>query len=413
MAVPSKKLFLLDAFALIYRSHFAFSKNPRINSKGLNTGAILGFTNTLLDIIHKEKPTHIGVAFDSKEPTFRHIEYVEYKAQRQKQPEDITLALPYIFQICEAFQIPMLALAGYEADDIVGTIAKKAAKSDFEVFMMSSDKDYAQLVEEHIFLYKPAFLGNAVDILGVKEVLEKWKIKRVDQVIDFLGLQGDAVDNIPGIPGIGEKTAISLLEKFDSMENLIANADQLSGKQRDNIKNFAQQGLLSKRLATIETNVPIDFEEEILEYKGFDEQKLRNLFEELEFRTLKKRVFGDDPTSSNAEKNVKKITSTNSVATPQTDMFGNSGENQQTAIPQSSISPSKKTIQNIIYDYHLVDNQELRKKLIEQLNLQNEFCFDTETTRIGGNFFLFSQSGSLLCSHSCVQIGSPENCARI
>ncbi|MFT7204355.1 MAG: DNA polymerase-1, partial [Algoriphagus sp.] len=253
------KLFLLDAMALIYRAHFAFSKNPRINSKGLNTGVMLGFTNTLLEVLEKEKPTHIGVAFDTKAPTFRHIQYEPYKANRQAQPEDISIAIPWVKEIVKAFNIPILELDGFEADDVIGTLAKKAEKEDFTVYMMTPDKDFGQLVDDHIFLYKPAFMGNGVDVMGPKEICEKWDIERVDQVRDMLGLMGDAVDNIPGIPGIGQKTAVKLLKEYGSVEELIKNSADLKGKQKENVENFAQQGILSKELATIKLDVPIDF----------------------------------------------------------------------------------------------------------------------------------------------------------
>ncbi|SFF54516.1 DNA polymerase I [Thermoflexibacter ruber] len=395
-----KKLFLLDAFALIYRAHFAFSKNPRINSKGMNTGAVLGFTNTLLDIINNEKPTHIGVAFDTSAPTFRHVTFDAYKAQRQEQPEDITIAVPYIKRLCTAFQIPILELDGYEADDIIGTIAKKAEKGHYEVYMMTPDKDYAQLVDEHIFLYKPAYLGNEVDKLGVKEVLAKWEIQNVNQVTDILGLQGDAVDNIPGIPGIGAKTAVKLIAEFGSVENLVANADKLKGKQKENVEQFGQQGILSKQLATIDTNVPIEFDEETLRYKGFNPELLKSLFDELEFRTLSRKLFGDSDANSFASDNIRKDETTKSAKaqknTPQTSLFGsensfasdNTHKNEEfETLTDSEVKSTnneqpttKQNIDTVLHDYHLIDTPELRKSLIHFLSLQDEFCFDTETT---------------------------------
>ena len=278
MSQPTKKLFLLDAMALIYRAHFAFSKNPRINSKGENTGAALGFTNALFEVITKEQPTHIAVAFDTSVPTFRHERYEPYKANREAQPEDIRTAVPIIKDIVRAFNVPVLELDGYEADDIIGTIAKQAARKGFTTYMMTPDKDFGQLVEDCIFLYKPAFMGNSVDILGEKEVCEKFDIERVDQVRDVLGLQGDAVDNIPGIPGIGAKTASKLLREFGSVESIIANADQLKGKQREKVIEFSAQGILSKELATICTTVPIAFDEEALRYGPPNDAALRPLF---------------------------------------------------------------------------------------------------------------------------------------
>ncbi len=350
-----KKLFLLDAMALIYRAHFAFSKNPRINSKGVNTGAALGFTNALLEVLSKEKPTHIGVAFDTSAPTFRHEQFEAYKANRQEQPEDIRVAIPVVKEIVRAFNIPVLQLDGYEADDIIGTFAKKAALAGFTVYMMTPDKDYAQLVEDCVFLYKPAFMGNGVEVLGISEVLSKFEIERVDQVRDILGLQGDSVDNIPGIPGIGAKTAVKLIKEFGSVESLIANAGQLKGKQKEKVLEFSEQGLLSKELATIHTSVPIVFDEKALRYEGPDKAKLTQIFQDLEFRTLMRRVVSDN------------------VATPQMGLFEEPAETE-------AILPDRfENIASIAHDYQLVDTPEKRKKLIALLERQTAFCFDTET----------------------------------
>ncbi|MEN7546490.1 DNA polymerase I [Rapidithrix thailandica] len=369
--MPDKKLFLLDAMALIYRAHFAFSKNPRINSKGLNTGAPLGFTNSLIEIIKKEKPTHIGVAFDTKAPTFRHIEYKEYKAQRQEQPEDITTAIPIIKDIVKGFQIPVLEKDGFEADDIIGTLAKRASKEGFEVYMMTPDKDYGQLVEEHIYLYKPAFMGNGVEILGVEEVLAKWKVERIEQVIDCLGLQGDSVDNIPGIPGIGPKTATKLLAEYGTVENLVANTDKLKGKQKERVIEFGEQGILSKKLATIDINVPVDFDEEALKYSGFNEPELKNIFEDLEFRTLSKRLFGES-TPATAKQRTK-------TQGQQTSLFDTAPVAEES---EEEVQAEKKTLENTKHSYHLIDTKDKVDSLIHFLSLQEEFCFDTETTSI-------------------------------
>ncbi|GAB4022534.1 DNA polymerase I [Spirosoma koreense] len=292
MAQPQKKLFLLDALALVYRAHFAFSKAPRISSRGINTSAVFGFMNAMIEVLTKEKPTHIGVAFDSAKKTFRHEQFPMYKATRQSQPEDISVAVPYIKKIVEAMHIPILILEGYEADDIIGTIAKKAALADFEVYMMTPDKDYGQLVEEHIHIYKPAFMGKPAEKQGVKDVLERWQIERIDQVTDMLGLMGDSVDNIPGIPGVGEKTAQKLIADFGSVENLIARADELKGKLKENVVNFAQQGLLSKQLATIHLDVPVPFDENLLRHTEYDKPRLAALLDELEFRQMKTRLLG-------------------------------------------------------------------------------------------------------------------------
>jgi len=373
-----KKLFLLDAMALIYRAHFAFSKNPRINSKGLNTGIMLGFTNTLLEVLEKEKPTHIAVAFDTKAPTFRHIQFEAYKANRQEQPEDIEVGIPWVKQIVNAFNIPLLELDGFEADDIIGTIAKKAERTSFEVFMMTPDKDYGQLVEDHIFLYKPAFMGNAVDVMGPKEVCAKWDIENVDQVRDILGLMGDAVDNIPGIPGIGEKTAVKLLKEYGSIEELLKNTDQLKGKQRENVENFAQQGLLSKELATINIEVPVEFNEVDLRYDGPNEEKLKALFAELEFRTLTQRVFGE------------KIKKPQMKVSEQLGLFTGTEDTkvEEEEVMEESPLPAIQLHDSILtsaHDYHKVDGEKAIKELISYLELQDEFCFDTETTALNPN----------------------------
>lgn len=371
------KLFLLDAMALIYRAHFAFSKNPRINSKGLNTGVMLGFTNTLLEVLEKEKPSHIAVAFDTKAPTFRHVQYEPYKANRLEQPEDITVSIPWVKEIVKAFKIPVLEMDGFEADDIIGTLAKKAERDHFTVYMMTPDKDYGQIVDDHIFLYKPAFMGNGVDVLGPKQVCEKWDIEHVDQVRDILGLMGDAVDNIPGIPGIGEKTAVKLLKEFGTVEGLIANVDKLKGKQRENVENFAQQGLLSKELATIKIDVPVEFDEVDLRYEGFDEEKLRAIFTELEFRTLASRIFKDSSGKKAA------------IAAPaQMDLFGAVASapavSEEEENPEEEITLSTPiildTIHSNVHNYHKIKGKDAVKELVEYLLLQKEICFDTETT---------------------------------
>ncbi len=372
MTNTEKKLFLLDAMALIYRAHFAFSKNPRINSKGLNTGAVLGFTNTLLEVLNKEKPTHIAVAFDTSAPTFRHEIFPEYKAQREESPEDIRTAIPIVKEEVKAFNIPVVELDGYEADDIIGTLAKKAAAKGFKVYMMTPDKDFAQLVEDNIILYKPAFMGNAVDVLGVPEVLKKFDIEKVDQVRDFLGLQGDASDNIPGIPGIGPKTAVKLLKQYGTLESLLEHADELKGKQKENVIKYRDQALLSKKLATIITDVPVEFDEEQFAYKGFDEAKLKALFDKLEFRNLGKRVFGvgDKTTPSPEDKQLSLFEAT-------------SVSEQEASTESEEEEPQvKKDIFGTIHDYHLMDTSELIRELAEYLTQQEEFCFDTETTNL-------------------------------
>jgi DNA polymerase-1 len=289
----TKKLFLLDAMALIYRAHFAFTKTPRINSKGINTSVPFGFTNTLLEVLQKQKPTHIGVAFDTSAPTFRDEIFEAYKATRQETPEDIRYGLPKVKEILKGFNIPILEVDGYEADDIIGTLARQAEQHGFEVFMMTPDKDFGQLVTDKIKLYKPAYMGNAVDILGPKEVCEKWNISNVSQVTDMLGLQGDTSDNIPGVPGIGPKTAAALIQQYGSIENILAHVDELKGKQKELLQQYGEQALLSKKLATIVTDAPIRFNPDDLKYTGPDEKVLRPIFQELEFRSIPGRLFGD------------------------------------------------------------------------------------------------------------------------
>jgi DNA polymerase I len=392
-----KKLFLLDAMALIYRAHFAFQKTPRISSTGMNTSAVFGFANTLLEVLSKEKPTHIGVAFDTSEPTFRHIQFEAYKAQREKQPEDISIAIPYIKRLCEAMNIPILVMPGYEADDIIGTIAKRAARGheDMEIFMMTPDKDYGQLVEERIFMYKPAYMGKGVEVMGITQICERWGIDDVMKVIDILGLMGDASDNIPGIPGIGEKTAQKLIEEYGSVENLIANVDKLKGKQQENVRNFAAQGILSKELATIMLEVPVDFHEESLRLSEVNKELLSPLLDELEFRTLRRRLLGEDVSEAGSRQsavgNQPKAESRKPTAnTGQMDMFASLAPEKQldifsannegdTQYPEQS---AKNTIHTTVHQYHLINTPELRQSLIHFLSLQDSICFDTETTSV-------------------------------
>ena len=288
-----KKLFLLDAFALIYRAYFAFAKNPRINSKGLDTSAVFGFVNTLNEVIKKEKPSHIAVVFDRKKPTQRHIDYPEYKAHREAMPDGLRDALPYIDTLLEAFNIPKLYVDGFEADDVIGTLAKKAEKEGFQTYMMTSDKDFAQLVSENIFMYRPGNKWQPTTIWGIPEVLEKFDIQRVDQVIDFLGMMGDSADNIPGIPGIGKKTAQKFLKQYDSMEGLFENSHKLKGKMKENVEASEEIGLLCKKLATIIIDVPIEFVAEAMRMEMRSEEKITSLFEELEFKTILPRILAD------------------------------------------------------------------------------------------------------------------------
>jgi DNA polymerase I len=376
-----KKLFLLDGMALVYRAHFAMSKAPRFTSGGVNTSAVMGFTNTLLEVLRKEKPTHMAVVFDTEAPTERHTDFEAYKAHRQAMPEDLAAALPYIFKIILGFKIPLITSDGFEADDIIGTLAKKAEAKGYQVYCMTPDKDFAQLVSDNIFIYKPARMGNEMEIMGVKEVLAKWEIENPLQVIDILGLWGDAVDGIPGIPGVGEKTAKQLIKTYGSVENIIANAHELKGKLQENVINFADQGLLSKKLATIILDAPVELDEAGLEMCDPSRDLLEPLFAELEFRTLGRRVFGEGFS----------ITETKAVSI-QTDLFGAPVDEGRThmVVDEIDISDVEPTvaltnISNTEHTYHLADTPEKRAELIAILNLQKSFCFDTETTGTDAN----------------------------
>ncbi|MDG0972669.1 MAG: DNA polymerase I [Crocinitomicaceae bacterium] len=366
--IHDKKLFLLDAFALIYRAYFAFAKNPRINSRGENTSAAFGFTNALIDVLNKEKPTHIAVVFDAPGgATNRMEDFAAYKANRQEMPEDIRNMIDPIKEIIAAFNIPILLKEGFEADDVIGTLAKVAEKEGFSTYMMTPDKDFGQLVSDNIFMYKPGRGGNPPEVLGVKEVCEKFEVDDPLKVIDILGLWGDSVDNIPGIPGIGEKTSKLLIQKYGSVENLIAHAEELKGKQKENVINFAEQGLMSKMLATIITDVDVPFDTEDLKLIPPDADKIREVFTKLEFRNLAKRVIGEEIV-------ITSTTVNNDSA--QLDLFGTQSLTEEQAPAQTS---ELKTIATEKPNYHLVNTPEERKKLLEILMNKSSVCFDTET----------------------------------
>ncbi|MBN1339587.1 MAG: DNA polymerase I [Bacteroidales bacterium] len=365
-----KKLFLLDGMALIYRAYFAFSRNPRISSKGLNTSAILGFANTLYEVLKNENPSHIAVAFDTSVPTFRHESFEKYKANREDMPEDLSASIPYIFRLIEGFNIPVLTLPGYEADDIIGTLAKKAEKMGFEVYMMTPDKDFGQLVSDHIFIYRPAKAGEKAEILGPAEICEKYSIEKPEQLIDILGLWGDASDNIPGIPGIGEKRAKELIAGFGSIENMISNMDQLKGRIRENVEKFAAQGLQSKDLATIRIDSPIELEVEKLKTEAPDPERLRPLLDELEFRTFARRLFGDLKGEEGAGQS--------GAAPLQHELFSSGEDTAPPANGKMTFDPDK-------VNYFLTGTPEKRKELIKKLQSCEEFCFDTETTGLDPN----------------------------
>lgn len=386
-----KKLFLLDGHALIYRAHFAFITRPLINSKGWNVSAIQGFMRTMWDMMQTENPTHIAIVFDPKGGTFRHKEYEPYKANREAQPEDISLAIPWVEKIVRAMRIPVLCVPNYEADDVIGTLAKQAEKKGYDVFMVTPDKDFGQLVDEHIFLYKPARMGNDVEIWGIKEVCERWGIKRVDQVIDMLGLMGDSVDNIPGLPGIGEKTATKLLEEFDNIENLLANADKLKGKQQEIVKTHGEKATLSKWLATIDINAPIEFDDRDFEIEPFDREALLEIFKELEFRTLAEAILkhplSGPPTPPPVPvKGGKAAAAPSSGSGTQGNLFGDDPAAQPVGgIHEAGGTAHRiadKNIQNTEHTYYLVETAEKRAELIQLLSAQPSVCYDSETTAL-------------------------------
>ncbi len=395
-----KKLFLLDGHALIYRAHYAFMTRPLINSKGWNVSAIQGFMRTLWDMMQKEKPTHIAVIFDPPGGTFRHTEFEAYKANRDAQPEDITLAIPWVEKIVKAMNIPVLIVPNYEADDVIGTLAKQAEKTGYDVYMVTPDKDFGQLVNDHIFLYKPGRQGNDVEIWGAKEVCERWGIQRVEQVIDMLALMGDAVDNIPGLPGIGEKTAAKLLQEFDNVENLLANADKLKGKQQEIVKNHPEKATLSKWLATIEINAPVQFDDRFFEIEPFNREELIEIFKELEFKTLANDILKHPLAGNTATTTANPAPKTEggkpkSPAKPGAGMQGNLfGDDQPEFAGQPETSPlsaggdsvgfrrAAKDISNVPHTYHAAETPEQRAELVNLLLSRPDVSYDSETTSI-------------------------------
>jgi len=375
-----KKLFLLDAMALIYRAYYALIRSPIITTKGKNTNAQFGFTNTLYDLLSKEKPTHLAVAFDTWAPTERHTDFEAYKANRQEVPEDLLASIPDIKKIIEGFNLPVVECDGYEADDIIGGLAQQAEREGYEVFMVTPDKDFGQLVTEKIKIYKPGYQGGKNEILGIKEVCEKWGIKNVNQVIDILALMGDAVDNIPGIAGIGEKTAAKLLAQYETVENVIADADNIKGALGEKIRTGKENAILSKKLATIITDVPCKFHEEDFRVKAYNTEVLKDLFAELEFKTLGKRILGDEYNVFVVEKQVV-----------QTDLFGNAMEipipkpEEEKIIKEDKGLAADKNINNTPHNYYLVEGDDAINNLVKKLSTQKEISFDTETNHIDAN----------------------------
>jgi DNA polymerase-1 len=380
-----KRLFLLDAYALIFRGYYAFIKNPRINSKGMDTSAIMGFMNALMDVIKRDKPDHLAVAFDKGGSTYRYEMYQEYKAHRDETPEAIKIAVPYIQELLKAMHIPIIEVPGFEADDLIGTIAKQAEKENYQVFMVTPDKDFAQLVSENIFMYKPARMGNGIEIWGIPEVLARFEIERPEQVIDYLGMMGDAADNIPGLPGVGEKTAKKFLAEYGSMENLLANTHQLKGAIKDKIEANAELGILSKKLATILLDCPVTFNEADYELSTPDIEKTDALFQELEFRQMKAQfdklynptVIENDNGNSSEEKTTKKAPAKKSNE-DQFDLFGFSDEESDEVKSHSYYA----TLENTEHFYQSIQGDFAVKLLLQNLMNQTSVCFDTETTGI-------------------------------
>ena len=419
--MPEKKLFLLDAMALIYRAYYAMNKNPRVTSKGLNTSATFGFANTLFELLKNEKPTHIGVAFDTIAPTVRHEGFEFYKAHREQTPEDIVGSLPYIMELIRGFNIPVLAVDGFEADDVIGTLARKAEAKGFLTYMMTSDKDFGQLVSNRTFIYKPGKFGGNPEILGVKEVCEKFGIDRPEQVIYMLGLWGDASDNIPGIPGFGEVTARKLIREFGTIECLLDHTGNITNeKWREKVIAFKDQALLSKKLATIILDVPIEFEEEKLILEPPDEERLKRLFEELEFRTFAQRVFtwislSDKPNLNTQNSTLQLKTEHPFAGTPPPPGVTEKINIQPSLfdIPDSSVpaaaSGQHGTIDTTPHTYHLADTPGKREELIALLSKQLSFCFDTETTGIDPNNSELVGMSFAFAPHEAWYVPMPEN----
>jgi DNA polymerase-1 len=353
------RLFLLDGMALVYRAHFAFIQNPIRNSKGVNTSALYGFINTLLTILEKEKPTHLGVAFDTSAPTARHVRYPGYKAQRDEMPEELAAAIPEVKRLCAAFHIPVLELDGYEADDIIGTLARLAEPAGFETFMVTPDKDFAQLIRPHTFMWKPGKKGSEHEVIDLSKLPEIWGVKDPHEIIDLLGLMGDSVDNIPGVPGVGPKTAQKLIAEFHSIENLLAHTSALKGKLKENLEAYGDQALLSKELATIDCEVPIESSWEALELSARDDEAVKALFTEFEFRTLTKRLFGDAGSVS--------VEPAKSAVLPES---------------EPTLFETFKTIRDVPHTYHIADTADKQAELFRQLGARSSFCFDIETTAL-------------------------------
>jgi DNA polymerase-1 len=398
-----KKLFLLDGMALVYRAHFAFINRPILTSNGVNTSALYGFTQTLLDILKNQQPSHLGVAFDTQAPTQRHVEFADYKANREEMPEDLSAALPHVRRMVEAFNIPVLICDGYEADDIIGTLVRRADKEGFQSYMVTSDKDFGQLVTPNTFIYKPSRSGEGVEIMGLPEIQSRWGVQRPEQVVDVLALMGDASDNIPGVPGIGEKTAMKLIAQYGTLDNLLARVGELTGRVKQTLETNREQALLSRRLATINCDVPCLVGLDSLKVQPPDDEKLKGLLIEFEFNSIGRRVFGEEfkagrgggsPKSEVRSPKVEIQSPESKVQSPKSpgDTVGDKsgeqlvlmaemvdGAEEMKATPAAT-SANLKTIADVPHEYHLVDSPAARAKLIQTLQKLDSFCLDTETT---------------------------------
>jgi DNA polymerase-1 len=393
----AKKLFLLDGMALVYRAHFAFINRPILTSKGVNTSALYGFTQTLLDILKNQQPSHLGVAFDTQAPTQRHVEFADYKANREEMPEDLSAALPHVRRMVEAFNVPVLICDGYEADDIIGTLVRRADKADFQSYMVTSDKDFGQLVTPNSFIYKPSRSGEGVEIMGLPEIQSRWGVQRPEQVVDVLALMGDASDNIPGVPGIGEKTAMKLIAQYGTLDNLLAHVGELTGRVKQTLETNREQALLSRRLATINCDVPCLVGLDSLKVQPPDEEKLKALLVEFEFNSIGRRVFGEEfkagrggGPQSGVQSLESKVQSPESPKAAAGDKIveqlvlvsETEGVTEEAKAEPAATGANLKTIAEVPHEYHLVDSPAERTKLIQTLQKLDSFCLDTETTSL-------------------------------
>ena len=416
----AKKLFLLDGMALVYRAHFAFISRPILTSKGLNTSALYGFTQMLLDILKNQQPTHMGVAFDTQAPTARHVEFADYKAHREEMPEELSAALPHVRRMAEAMNVPVLICDGYEADDIIGTLVRQAGKEEFQSYMVTSDKDFGQLVTPSTFIYKPSRSGEGVEVIGLPEIQSRWGVQRPEQVVDVLALMGDASDNIPGVPGIGEKTAMKLIAQYGSLDNLLAHVGELSGRVKQNLETNREQALLSRRLATINCDVPCPTDMDSLKVQAPDEEKLKGLLVEFEFNSIGRRLFGEEFKAGRgkgmqkeegrmqkplaAARGDKMVEQLELVR----EMEGGVAETKPEPVAGAA---NLKTIADVPHEYHLVDSATERAQLIQTLQCKDSFCLDTETTSLDTKGARLVGLAFSFAPHAGYYVPVPQNAA--